>query len=68
MNNEEIITIKYKTNNKTLRLFGKQFVENNINNCKLIINNEEQELKEFLLINVRRPKSQKRKMSKILGY
>ena len=61
MMNEEIITIKYKTNNKTLRLFGKQFVENNINNCKLIINNEEQELKEFLLINVHRQKKPKKK-------
>ncbi len=61
MMKEEIITIKYKTNNKNLRLFGKQFVENNIDKCRLVINNEEQELKEFILINVHRKKKPKKK-------
>jgi len=63
----EEITIKYKTNNKNLRLFGKQFVENNIDKCKLIINNEEQELKEFIIINVHKPKKPKKKDEQNLG-
>jgi surface protein len=58
---KEVITIKYKTNNKNLRLFGKQFVENNIDKCKLIIDNEEQELKEFIFIKVHKPKKPKKK-------
>ena len=46
----EEITIKYKIDRKNLRLFGKEFVENNKDICKLKIFNEEQELREFIFI------------------
>jgi len=45
MNIDEI-TIIYKVKEKEIKLFGEDFVENNKNNCKLIINGKEQELKE----------------------
>jgi len=45
------ITIIYKINkNNKIRLFGKKFVENNKENCKIIINNIEQDLCEELNI------------------
>ena len=47
MNIDEI-TIIYKVKNlKEVRLFGAKFVEKNKRNCKLIIEGEEQELKEL---------------------
>ena len=46
MNIDEI-NITYKPNGKKIRLFGDDFVERNKNNCKMIINGEEKELKEF---------------------
>ena len=47
--NENIITIRYVTNEKgKIRIFGKKFVENNQNNCKIIYNNKEQELEEYI--------------------
>ena len=48
MNIDEI-NIKYKIEekDKTINLFGRGFVENNKNNCKLIINGKEKELKEM---------------------
>ena len=46
--NKEII-IKYKINDeKKIKLFGYKFIDNNINNCKLIINSEEKEIMEYL--------------------
>ena len=35
----------------TIKLFGKKFIENNKNNCKIIIGNKEQDLIEYLKIN-----------------
>ena len=45
-NNE--ITIKYKINHDvdSMKIFGNEFVQNNLNNCKIIINEEEFNLKE----------------------
>jgi len=46
------ITIIYNIKNKfAIRLFGKKFVQNNINNCKIIINNKEQKICECYKIN-----------------
>ena len=45
MNIDEI-TIIYKLNNKKeVKLFGKYFIDNNKDNCKLIIEGNELELK-----------------------
>jgi hypothetical protein len=42
------INIIYKVNdNNKVKLFGETFVKNNKNNCKIIINGEEEELKEY---------------------
>ena len=44
--------IKYKINSKKkIKLFGKKFVENNQKNCKIIINDKELELCEYLDID-----------------
>ena len=45
MNIDEI-NIIYKVTNKEVKLFNESFVKNNKNNCKLIIKEKEQELKE----------------------
>ena len=47
-NNDEI-TLIYKINNneQKIKLFDSHFVNNNKNNCKIIYNNEELELKEY---------------------
>ena len=45
MNIDEI-NIIYKVTNKEVKLFNESFVKKNKNNCKLIINEKEQELKE----------------------
>ena len=45
MNIDEI-KIKYKVNEKEIKLFGKDFVKNNKNNCKIEIEGKEYELKE----------------------
>ena len=34
-----------------IKLFGEKFIENNKNNCKIIIENKEQDLIEYLKIN-----------------
>jgi len=45
--NQEII-IRYKIfDNKKTNIFGEQFIKNNKNNCKIIIDNEIKELTEF---------------------
>ena len=46
MNIDEI-NITYKVNEKEIRLFGDGFVERNKNNCKMIINGKEKQLKAF---------------------
>ena len=45
MNLDEI-NIIYKVKEKEVKLFDEDFVKNNKNNCKLVINGKEQELKE----------------------
>ena len=46
------ITIIYNIKNKfAIRLFGKKFVQNNFYNCKIIINNKEQNICEYYKIN-----------------
>ena len=45
MNIDEI-NIIYKVTNKEVKLFNESFIKKNKNNCKLIINEKEQELKE----------------------
>ena len=47
------ITIKYKVNpnDSKISLFGGYFVKNNKNVCKIIYNNEEMELQEYLSID-----------------
>ena len=48
MNIDEInIIYKIEEKDKAIKLFDKNFVENNKNNCKLIINGKEKELKEM---------------------
>ena len=45
------IIIVYKVNNNKIKLFGKIFIKKNIKNCKIIIENKEQDIKEYLNIN-----------------
>ena len=45
--NKDEISIIYKVNDKKIRLFSNDFVKNNKNNSKMIIDGKEQELKEF---------------------
>ena len=45
MNIDEL-NIIYKVTNKEVKLFNESFIKKNKNNCKLIINEKEQELKE----------------------
>ena len=47
----EIKMIYLIEDEKKIKLFGKQFIENNKNNCKIIVDNKEQEIKEYLIIN-----------------
>ena len=51
-NMSNVITIKYSvTSEGKIKLFGKQFVENNKNNCFLFINNKYNELCEYYTID-----------------
>ena len=47
------MTIIYKINSSDnrIKIFGKQFVENNKKNCKILINNNLQEIIENLELN-----------------
>ena len=45
-NNKDEINILYKIDKEEIKLFGKKFVENNKNNCSIIIDGIEQELVE----------------------
>ena len=51
--NKNSMTIKYKINkNDTqIKIFGKQFVNKNQNNCKMIIEDEEQDISETIYLN-----------------
>ena len=40
-----------KKEGKILILFGKEFIKNNKNNCKIIIDNKEQKIIEYLNVN-----------------
>jgi len=46
---EQEFTIIYSINknDKNLKIFGKTFIENNINNCKIKIDNKEEKLSEY---------------------
>ena len=48
--NEMIIEYIIKKKNK-IKLFGKQFIKNNKNNYKIIIDNKEQDIIEYLNVN-----------------
>ena len=47
INKYNILYNIYKVNDNKIKLFGNNFVKNNKNNCKLIIDGKEEELKEF---------------------
>ena len=50
--NDNEITINYKINNRNIiNIFGTDFVTNNKNNCRIIINGQEHELKQNIKIN-----------------
>ena len=48
MSEEDVpeINIIYKINENCINIFGNKFVENNKNNCKMIIDNKEYEITE----------------------
>ena len=56
--NKDEITLIYKINNddKRIKLFDSEFIENNKNLCKIAYNNEEIELKEYIEVD---PKDEK---------
>ena len=46
------IIIRYNIKNMmSIRLFGKKFIKNNKKNCRMVLENKEQEIFEFLYIN-----------------
>ena len=46
------LTIVYNIKNKKrINLFGNKFIQNNKENCKIIIDNKEQDIMEYLNIN-----------------
>ena len=49
--NELTIIYKIDKNDKRIKLFGEKFIENNKNNCKIIIDNKEEEIIEYININ-----------------
>ena len=55
-NNKNEINIIYniKYDEKEIRIFGKEFVENNKNNCYLLINNKKYEISEYYKLNKER--------------
>ena len=62
---EEII-IKYKKDKKSIRLFGKDFVDNNKDKCKIVIDDIEEELKEFHeILDFKSTKKKKKKEEKV---
>ena len=51
-NPKEIKIIYEIKNNKKIKIFGSEFVENNSDNCKIIINNITKPITEFIELNV----------------
>ena len=49
MSNDDFseINIIYNIDDENIKIFGHEFVENNRNICKLIIDNKEYEIREF---------------------
>ena len=43
------LKLKYKVDDKTITLFDMEFVNNNINNCIMTINNREKEIEPFYI-------------------
>ena len=48
--NEMIIIYKIEDNYR-IKIFGEKFIKNNKNNCKIIIENKEQDISEYLNVN-----------------
>ena len=57
--NEIAIIYKIDNNDKKIKLFGKPFIEKNKNNCKIIIDNKEKEIIEYIDINEEMKKKDK---------
>ena len=59
--NNQSISIFYKLNkdDRKIKIFGKDFVKNNKNKCKIIYQNKEYELREYLDINNNEIKDEK---------
>jgi len=56
------IVIKYVIGDiKKIKLFGGEFIKNNINNCKMKINNKEEKLREFYIIETNEEKNYHKK-------
>jgi len=53
INNKNDINIEYKITNKNnkVKIFGREFVDNNKNNCQIFINNKKRELSQNIDIN-----------------
>ena len=51
LNGNEINIIYKKGKKDEIRLFGKEFVKNNKDKCKMVINNKEYNIKEFYKLN-----------------
>ena len=52
MNSYNAISIKYKINKEDnkIKIFGEEFVKNNINNCTMVIDNKEYKISEWFQI------------------
>ena len=62
-----IMTIIYNINNQNqIKLFGKDFVRNNKNNCYLIINNVKEELTDYIEIKTKKQKQLEIKLFEII--
>ena len=62
----DISIIRYRIYLRATKIFGKDFVKNNINNCKIIIKDEEMELIEYYIIDHREFKNFNYKKKNIL--
>ena len=49
--NEITIIYKIKGNEVGIKLFGEEFIKNNKDKCKIIIENKEQDIVEYIKIN-----------------
>ena len=50
-NNKDVITIRYTKNKNIIKIFGKEFVKNNKDKCKIKYEGKEFELQEYFKIN-----------------